>query len=124
MQRKDQLPPETRSSDILMFPDDAKGRATTFEISESVAGVGHRRLREGTNPSIGSLMRITDANTRKVPFDMYGKQNVVAEGKLTYGPQGLTGKGELRYMTAKHNVRRKAIPSTTDRLKARSKISG
>ena len=94
----------TVSSDILMFPDDAKGRATTFDITESVAGVGHPEASGEDNPFHWFPYEdYIDANTRKVPFDMYGEQNVVAEGKLTYGPQGLTGKGELRYMTAKHN---------------------
>ena len=34
---------------------------------------------------------------------MYGPENVVAEGQLTYGTSGLFGTGELRYLTAKHN---------------------
>lgn len=38
-----------------------------------------------------------------MPFDMYGAENVIAEGELTYGMQGLFGTGELRYSTAKHN---------------------
>ena len=90
--------------DILMFPDDAKGRATTFDIEEGFTGNGYPQASGRDNPFHWfPYSDYIEAESRAIPFGMYSAENVVAEGQLTYGSSGLFGTGELRYLTAKHN---------------------
>lgn len=94
----------TVSPDILMFPDDASGRATTFNIEEGFDGEGYPEAIGRNNPFHWFPYKdYLDASSREIPFEMYGAENVLAEGDLTYGPTGLFGTGEIRYLTAKHN---------------------
>jgi len=98
------LQSSTVCPDILMFPDDAKGRATTFEINESFSGNGYPET-SGTDNSFHWFPYddYIEANSITSPFSMYGDENVMAEGQLSYGINGLYGTGEVRYLTAKHN---------------------
>jgi len=92
------------SPDILFFPDEASGRASTFVITENTQENGYPSSSGMDNPfNWLPYSNVIKARSRKVPFDMYGAENVIAEGELTYGMQGLFGTGELRYSTAKHN---------------------
>ena len=94
----------TLCPDVLFFPDEAKGRAQNFTITESTEGRGYPSATGRDNPFLWSpYQNFIEAKSRKVPFDMYGTPEVVAEGALVYGPAGLSGNGELRYLTAKHN---------------------
>ena len=87
-----------------MFPDDASGRATSFNIEEGFAGDGYPEAIGRNNPFHWFPYKdYLDASSREIPFEMYGAENVLAEGHLTYGPTGLFGTGEIRYLTAKHN---------------------
>lgn len=98
------LQSSTVCPDILMFPDDAKGRATTFEINESFSGNGYPETSGSDNPFHWfPYDDYLEANSTTNPFSMYGDENVVAEGQLSYGINGLFGTGEVRYLTAKHN---------------------
>lgn len=101
------LQSETVSPDVLFFPEQATGRATTFTIAESAVGKGYPQANGTDNPFDWRPYRqFITAKTRKTPFDMYTAPSVVAEGALTYGANGLFGTGELRYYTAKHNSER------------------
>lgn len=100
----DYLQSHTECPDILFFPQQAQGRASTFAVEESQSGKGYPNARGVDNPfDWHPYENYLTARTRNNPFDLYGEPPVVAVGSLTYGPQGLTGKGELRYYTAKHN---------------------
>ena len=92
------------SQDILFFPQQASGGATTFGITENNTGGGYPSVQGTYNPFL--WLPYEDelhVESRATPFDMYGSPEVVAEGKLRYGGKGLFGIGELRYGTAKHN---------------------
>jgi hypothetical protein len=102
--RIDYIQSTTICSDILFFPEEAKGRAQQFTIAESTQGQGYPNATGVDNPfNWQPYQGQITAKTRNTPFDMYGEPEVVAEGSLTYGNRGLFGKGELRYYTAKHN---------------------
>jgi len=103
----DYLQSKTVSPDVLFFPEQATGRATTFAIEESTMGAGYPQANGTDNPfDWRPYEGYIKAKTRKTPFDMYTAPSVVAEGELTYGNTGLQGTGELRYYTAKHNSER------------------
>ena len=93
------------SKDILFFPKQASGRATTFGITENTTmGSGYPFVQGTDNPFLWLPYEDElEIESRNVPFDMYSEPEVVAEGKLRYGGKGLFGTGELRYGTAKHN---------------------
>lgn len=94
----------TKSPDILLFPDDAKGRASSFTIEESLAGKGYPDAQGSDNPFHWKPYQgWLKASSRNIPFSMYSDITVVAEGTLNYGKHGLYGTGELRYDNAKHN---------------------
>jgi len=101
----DYIQSHIESKDILFFPEEASGRALTFDLEEnSTIGSGYPYAKGTDNPFVWHPYDDElQVKTRSTPFYMYGSPEVVAEGKLLYGGRGLFGTGELRYYAAKHN---------------------
>ena len=101
----DYLQSHVDSKDILFFPNQASGRANTFNLTASTTiGGGHPYAAGTENPFLWlpyeDELHVESGST---PIEMYGAPEMVVEGKLRYGGKGLFGTGELRYNAAKHN---------------------